>query len=275
MFENNDPNFSLKKFNINKIVDNAAICMVAKRGSGKSWLVRDILQKKSDIPGGIIIAPTDKLSGFYNDIYPSSYIYYEYDSNILGNLFYRQGLIIDKNKDREKIGKKELDPRAMLIMDDCLAQKSTWLKDQNILELMQNGRHYKITYILTMQYSLGISPELRSNFDYIFLLGEDIINNRKKLYDHYAGMFPTFDFFQKAFMQCTANFGCMVIDNRSRSPELTEKVFWYKADEPGDFNFGHKQFVNYHERMYDENWNKRIPVFNINNLIKKKKIKKC
>ena len=31
-----------------------------------------------------------------------------------------------------------------------------------------------------MQYSLGISPELRSNFDYIFLLGEDIINNRKK-----------------------------------------------------------------------------------------------
>merc|ERR1711924_369805 len=211
--------------------------MVAKRGSGKSWLVRDILQKKSDIPGGIIIAPTDKLSGFYNDIYPSSYIYYEYDSNILGNLFYRQGLIIDKNKDREKIGKKELDPRAMLIMDDCLAQKSTWLKDQNILELMQNGRHYKITYILTVQYSLGISPELRSNFDYIFLLGEDIINNRKKLYDHYVGMFPTFDFFQKAFMQCTANFGCMVIDNRSRSPELTEKVFWYKADEPGDFNF--------------------------------------
>lgn len=266
-----EPEFSLKKFNLNQIVDHAAICMVAKRGSGKSWLVRDLLHKKRDIPGGIIIAPTDKLSGFYDEMYPSSYIYYEYDSSILGNLFYRQQLVIDKNKVRKANNKKPLDTRSMLIMDDCLAQKSTWLKDQNILELMQNGRHYHIMYILTMQYSLGISPELRSNFDYIFLLGEDIINNRKKLYDHYAGMFPTFEIFQKFFNKCTADFGCMVIDNRSRSPDLSDKVFWYKAEVPSDFTLGHKQFKNYHDKMYDKNWNNRVPVFDINALLKKKK----
>ena len=46
-------------------------------------------------------------------------------------------------------------------------------------------RYLPSTFILAMQYSLGIQPELRSNFDFIFLLGEDFINNRKKLYEHY------------------------------------------------------------------------------------------
>jgi hypothetical protein len=271
MFKNDEANFSLNKFDINSIVDHAAICMVAKRGSGKSWLVRDIMAQKKDIPGGVIIAPTDKLSGFYNDIYPSSYIYYSYDSSILGNIFYRQGLMIDKNKERKLQRKKLVDTRVMLVMDDCLAQKSLWAKDQNILELMQNGRHYHITYMLTMQYSLGISPELRSNFDYIFLLGEDMINNRKKLYDHYAGMFPSFDIFQKVFTHCTNDYGCMVIDNRTRTSDITKKVFWYKARKPKDIEIGHKKFREFHYKNFDKNWNKRIPIFDINSLINKKK----
>ena len=33
-----------------------------------------------------------------------------------------------------------------------------------------NGRHYKILFILTMQYALGIPPNLRTNIDYVFIL---------------------------------------------------------------------------------------------------------
>ena len=75
-----------------------------------------------------------------------------------------------------------------------------------------------------MQYSLGIQPELRSNFDFVFLLGEDFINNRKKLYEHYAGMFPTRDIFEQVFLQVTDNYGCMVINNRLRSSDIKLKV---------------------------------------------------
>ena len=38
-------------------MDHASICMIAKRGSGKSWVCRAIIQHLSHIPGGIIIAP--------------------------------------------------------------------------------------------------------------------------------------------------------------------------------------------------------------------------
>ena len=47
-------------------------------------------------------------------------------------------------------------------------------KDPLIYELMYNGRHYKILFMLTMQTPLGIKPDLRSNFDYFFLLATDI-----------------------------------------------------------------------------------------------------
>ena len=46
-----------------------------------------------------------------------------------------------------------------------------------------------------MQYAVGIPPEMRSNFDYIFLLAEDTINNRKKLFAflHCVGEYPCVD----------------------------------------------------------------------------------
>ena len=56
--------------------------------------------------------------------------------------------------------KSEKDDRIMVIMDDCMASKGTWLKDPNILELFFNGRHHHLSFILTMQFSLGIPPEL-------------------------------------------------------------------------------------------------------------------
>ena len=80
--------------------------------------------------------------------------------------------------------------------------------------------------------------KIKSNFDFIFLLGEDFINNRKKLYEHYAGMFPTRELFDQVFMQVTDNYGCMVINNRLRTTDIRKKVFWYKAEKRNEFKVG-------------------------------------
>lgn len=124
---------------------------------------------------------------------------------------------------------------------------------------MQNGRHYHITFILTMQYSLGITPAMRSNFDYVFLLGEDFITNRKKLFEHYAGMFPTFGVFQQVFAKVTHNYGCMVLNNRVKSCNIQEKIFWYRASKPEDFQIGCERFRRFSEKHFDPEWMKRRP----------------
>ena len=45
-----------------------------------------------------------------------------------------------------------------------------------------NGRHYKILFLLTMQFPMGISTALRTNIDYVFIFRENIKKNRERLY---------------------------------------------------------------------------------------------
>ena len=261
----------IKKFNINEMVDHCTIAMIAKRATGKSFLTREIMFQKRHITSAIAISRTEKLNSFYSEFIPDSYIYSEYDSTILSRIYERQSKMNEDNKNRIKEGKNPKKDEIMLIMDDCMSSKGTWLKDPNILELFFNGRHHHLSFILTMQYSIGIPPEMRSNFDYIFLLAEDTISNRKRLYEHYAGMFPTFDIFQQVFSDLTENYGMMVIDNRVHSKNITDKVFWYKAKPTPSFSIGSNKFTKYHKNSYDDEWNKKIEVFNPADLVCKKR----
>ena len=260
------------EFQLDSMCENPAIVMIAKRASGKSWVCRSILRHFRDIPVGIIIAPTEKMANppFYSEFFPDSYIHYEYRSEIIEKLLYRQDAMIEKEKEKEKIGKK-IDPRGFILMDDCLSKKGSWMKDQPIMELLFNGRHYRLMYMLTMQFPLGITPELRCNFDYIFLLNEDFYSNLKRLYDHYAGMFPTFDAFRQVFKDVTSDFGSMVIVNRGARSSFLEKIFWYKAEnEKLEKMIGCDQFVDYHKHNYDESWRKKKKQFDIMDITKKK-----
>ena len=93
-----------------------------------------------------------------------------------------------------------------------------------------------------MQYALGIPPNLRTNIDYIFILRENIVSNRKRLWEHYAGMFPTFEMFNQVMNQCTENYECLVVDNNAKSNKLQDQIFWYKAEPHKNFKLGSKEF---------------------------------
>jgi hypothetical protein len=247
--------------------------MIAKRGSGKSWVVRAILQFFSKkVPVGIIISPTDRMSSFYSKFIPDTYIYYTFQSETIERMLNRQKDIIKRQKERQKDG-KDTNTRTFIVMDDCLSSKGDWAKDPAISELLFNGRHYHIMYILTMQFPLGITPELRSNFDYIFLLAEDYISNQKRIYMHYAGMFPDFDSFRQVFMSLTDDFGAMVIVNKGARGSALEKIFWYKSPnlETSQEEFGCEQFRQFHEKNYDPEWKTKAKGLDFNQFCVNKK----
>jgi hypothetical protein len=247
--------FKLLEFKLETMVPHAAIVMIARRGSGKSWICRDIMYHLRKIPGGIVIAPTDRMNSFYKFFFPDLFIHYEIKDTILSKILLRQTLMIEKQKEKLKKGLK-IDPSGILIMDDCLAQKKSWSKDTNIAEIMMNGRHFKLTYILTMQTPLGITPDLRLNFDYVFLLKEDSAINKKKLRDNYASIFPSQIAFDKVFAKCTSDHCCMVIDNRKATDTIEEKVFWFKAKDR-KFSFGSKTFIGIHKKYYDPDFRRK------------------
>ena len=119
-----------------------------------------------------------------------------------------------------------------------------------------NGRHFKILFIITMQYALGIPPNLRTNIDYVFILRENYMSNRKRLYEHYAGMFPNFEMFCQVMDQCTENYECLVIHNNAKSNKLCDQVFWYKAEIHDEVKLGSPEYWKYSaNNSSDENTN--------------------
>ena len=59
----------IRDFKFKWFCDSPTICMIAKRNSGKSWVCRCILKHFSYLPGGVIIAPTDRMSSFYGKFF--------------------------------------------------------------------------------------------------------------------------------------------------------------------------------------------------------------
>jgi hypothetical protein len=238
----------LKKFDMKNISfrpdenKGPVVVLIGRRDTGKSFLVRDLLYYHQDIPIGTVISGTEAGNGFFSAHVPKLFIHDEYNTAIIENILKRQKTVMKQiKKEMEAYKRTTIDPRAFVILDDCLYDNK-WTKDKMMRLLFMNGRHWKIMLIITMQYPLGIPPNLRTNIDYVFILREPYIANRKRIWENYAGMFPTFESFCQVMDQCTENFECLVINNNSKSNKLQDTIFWYKAANHGNFRLGSKEF---------------------------------
>ena len=218
------------------------IVLIGRRDTGKSYLVRDLLYYHQDIPIGTVISGTEAGNGFYSTHVPKLFIHDEYNTAIIENILKRQKTVLKQVKrELDTYKRTTIDPRAFVILDDCLYDAS-WTRDKMMRLLFMNGRHWKIMLIITMQYPLGIPPNLRTNIDYVFILREPYIKNRKIIWENYAGMFPTYESFSQIMDQCTENYECLVVANNAKSNKLEDQIFWYKATSHKDFKLGSKEF---------------------------------
>jgi len=238
----------MKKFDMKNISfrpdenKGPVVVLIGRRDTGKSFLVRDLLYYHQDIPIGTVISGTEAGNGFFAEHVPKLFIHDEYNSAIIENILKRQKTVLKQiKKEMEAYKRTNIDPRAFVILDDCLYDNK-WTKDKLMRLLFMNGRHWKIMLVITMQYPLGIPPNLRTNIDYVFILREPYIANRKRIWENYAGMFPTFESFCQVMDQCTENFECLVINNNSKSNKLQDQIFWYKAQNHSGFKLGSKEF---------------------------------
>jgi hypothetical protein len=251
-------NLELKRFDMKSISfktnesKGPVVVLIGRRDTGKSFLVRDLLYYHQDIPIGTVISGTEEGNGFYGKLVPKLFIHNEYNTAIIENILKRQrGVLKQIKKEMEQFNRSTIDPRTFVILDDCLYD-NTWARDKMMRLLFMNGRHWKVMLLITMQYPLGIPPTLRTNIDYVFILREPYIANRKRIYENYAGMFPTFESFCQVMDQCTENYECLVINNNAKSNKLQDQVFLYKADAHNDFRLGSKEFWELSKQINDD-----------------------
>lgn len=208
-------------FDLDGVIQSGNYAIIGKRCSGKSWLIKNILNylwKKEMVDECIIFSPVEKFNKFYNSFVPEENIYYKLNTDLIGRILTKQLEMINNKK------KKNI----CLVLDDCFDLEVNLMKDKILNELFFNARCYKITLITTMQFSSGLKPEVRCNFDYILLTKDETLSNQKRLFDHYAGIFPKFDGFRQVFNQLTDDFGTMCLINIGNG-KFEDKVKYFKA----------------------------------------------
>jgi hypothetical protein len=234
---------SLKKFDPSTIEDTRIVTIIAKRGTGKSFLVRDLLYHKRHISKGIAVSATEESNSFYGEFIPDLFIYNEFKLEILERLMDRQKILKKKGHKNEK---------AFLVLDDCMYNKAQW-KQKKVVELFYNGRHYNIFTVLTNQWAYDLLPNLRSNIDIIFI-GKDVVRqNRERLWKSFGGIFPTFNEFCVTLDTVTENYGWLVIDQTKNSNNLEDCAFWYRARER-KFKMGGSEMWRFHQLKYDKDY---------------------
>lgn len=231
----------IKKFNPAKLTQYATVMCIGKRGTGKTTLIRDIMHHMSErVDFGIAMCGTEETAMEMGQFIPPSCIYNEYSAEALDVLLRHQKKCVSAGAYK----------RSYLIMDDTLYDK-TVLKSKNMRMLFMNGRHRKIFFLCAVQYLMDIPPDLRANVDFIFALKENIIANREKLWRNFFGMFNDYKDFSMVMNQCTAGYDCMVLDNTVRSNNITDCVFWYRAEHNIDsFRVGAPGVWKLHEMFY-------------------------
>ena len=257
---------NIKKFNIRKMDRNSKVVVLGKPGTGKTSIITDLLYTHRNIPMGMIMSGTEESNHHYKDMIPDTFIYSEYDKPAIEKLIKRQKTAIRKN-----IKNKE----AFLVMDDCMDDKK-WLKEKSTRGIFKNGRHWALFFIMASQYCMDLPPELRSCIDYVFIMKENIPNNRKKIFDNYCGIFPTFQMFEEVFNACTSDFQCVVVKNRCNSNRIEDMIFWYKADLHDPFKIGGPSFWQYHKANYNPKHYEEYDDFESNEIDRtrhKKKVK--
>jgi len=199
----------LKKFDVSLLKERTNVVFIGPRATGKTTAILDCLRSHCDIPHGLVYS-FDKA---FEHICPESMVHIEEYSKDVVKAF------VENQKYR--------DTPAFLVLDACF-NDTEWTKHQAIRTVFLNGRNFNIFSLIAMSYD-ALPVSLRANCDYVFIAKTDSALEREKLYNNYAGIFPTQTEFTAA-MDALQTHEFLVLNYRTNSNAIEDVVSWYKAD---------------------------------------------
>lgn len=249
---------SPSQFKLSDLKENSTVVLLAKRRSGKSVCIKHLMyhfHTHCGIKTGIVCSHTEDADPFYCKFFPPLYIYNDCE-HALRKVMERQKKIKEYNN---KSSKKK-DDKILVVLDDVI-DDINFVKSKEFNDIMTNGRHYGITFIIAIQYVKALPPVARQNFDYIFLFNNDITDEIHKIYQSFAGIFPSEKIFKIALQTFTKNYQIMIINQTgSTAGELNDKYAIFKASmNLPNFFFGSHKFNKLSKQYYNPKWkdNKR------------------
>jgi len=221
----------LRKFLLENISDSSLIFIVGSPQSGKSTITKELLYKKK-YPIGLVIShkPIQKINKTY-DYIPPIFIHSKYDEYIIKKYIKTQkSNILAFNQTND------FDSRSFIILEDIFYEDDL-LRNKYIRCLLKTYNEMNILCIIEMEYLRGFTKYMQENIDYIFILRDNIQINRQKIYelckDKLGIEFTLFNKFMDDYTEdlntYSNNFTFLILDVKSQSNNIQDKLFWYKA----------------------------------------------
>jgi hypothetical protein len=203
------------------------IIIIGKRYVGKTSLVKELLPHLN-CSHAEIINPTemDKQEYAPESIPSIPHIahHIEYAEDIVDNFLAMQKTEWKQLEQQNKAN--------CILFENCI-YNNRWTKHESIRYLFMNGRFFRAKMVMVIQFPLVVPPYLIMSVDYIFIFREMIESTRKRLYNLYGGIFPTFNLFCEALDEINnVPFACLVINYTSHSDD---KVMIYISTEWPDW----------------------------------------
>jgi GTPase SAR1 family protein len=194
--------------------------LIGRRGSGKSVLLKDLLYNMRDrVDYAMAMCPTVESAAMLRSCLPGSSVFDRFVGHKVEALIELAQDLATRNKVRN----------FLLVLDDVMYDKGI-CRTPHFRNLFYNGRHYRITCILLLQYLVDLPPDLRAQIDYVFACREPILANRVKLFKMFFGVFATQEEFDAVLERCTQNYEVLCLDNTLSSTGPQDCVCWYKAE---------------------------------------------
>ena len=220
--------------------------------TGKSTLIKAILHAKKHIfPVGMAMSGSEDSNHCYREIMPSTFVYNEYNEDRIKDFVKRQ-----------KIASQHIsNPWAVIVLDDCTDDPRIFNKPLQ-QAMYKKGRHWKMFYILSLQYAMDVKPSIRTNVDGIFILREPLLKNRESLYKNYASIIPDFTTFCELMDQLTDDYCSLYIHNATQTNDWFDCVFYWKAPQvPKDWKLGCPEYWEFHKARFNEEYTDNITGF--------------
>ena len=202
---------------------NRACTIIAKRNSGKSYLLKHLLEysvKSKEFDKTYCISPTEKINKFYSDIIPNNCIFDSYSDEWILCLIEKMSKI---NEGKTK--QSENPYNCLLILDDCTSDVNMH-QAQGIKMLYTRGRHSFIAICVISQNLKSVSPIMRNNSDYI-LTGQLNAANVESLCESYrCPIISKIDFID-LYKNSTSDYNFLVINNNSVSSNIDDINSYY------------------------------------------------
>ena len=196
---------------------NKTVGLVAKRNSGKSCLLKYLVESERHKFNKIyVICPTEKINRFYSDIVNDECIFDSYDEKWVDKLINKMTEINSNKSTKER-------KNVLLILDDIVSDHN-FHQSPTLKKLFIRGRHINIAIILTFQYLNLIPPVARNNMDFLFC-GQMNKQSVDLLMSEFISGDISKEEFIKMYNRCTRDYNFLVINNNSVKDDDLNSIY--------------------------------------------------